>query len=164
MATGKSIFGKAIGFAAGLMGAGAGDAAAQTTDETAARAQAEAEHERILRSLRLVVRDAGYAAHRNRILADRGAQPDDVIFTTPFAKGLELILVADEPTTSKPWMLRDLEPVQGHAGRDHGARPPSGAGDPALAAARGGGGGRCRHGAEGRLSGQPDARRRVGRA
>lgn len=109
MAAGKSIFGKAIGFAAGLMGAGAGDAAAQSTDEAAARAQAEAEHERILRSLRLVVRDAGYAAHRNRILAERGAEPDDVIFATPYAKGLELILVADQPTTSKPWMLRDLK-------------------------------------------------------
>ena len=108
MATGKSIFGKAIGFAAGLMGAGAGDAAAQATDETTARAQAEAEHERILRSLRLVVRDAGYAAHRNRVLAERGAKPDDAILATPYAKGLELILVADQPTTSKPWMLRDL--------------------------------------------------------
>ena len=108
MATGKSIFGKAIGFAAGLMGAGAGDAAAQATDETTARAQAEAEHERILRSLRLVVRDAGYAAHRNRVLAERGAKPDDTILATPYAKGLELILVADQPTTSKPWMQRDL--------------------------------------------------------
>ena len=108
MATGKSIFGKAIGFAAGLMGAGAGDAAAQATDETTARAQAEAEHERILRSLRLVVRDAGYAAHRNRVLAERGAKPDDTILAPPYAKGLELILVADQPTTSKPWMQRDL--------------------------------------------------------
>ena len=109
MAAGKSIFGKAIGFAAGLMGAGNGQAAAQPVDEAAARAQADAEHERILRSLRLVVREAGSTAYRNQILVEQGANADDVIFTRPFAKGLELILVADQPTTSKPWMLRDLK-------------------------------------------------------
>ncbi len=108
MAAGKSIFGKAIGFAAGLVGAGAGPVAAQTTDETTARAQAETEHERILRSLRLVIREAGSTAYRNKILVEHGANADDVIFSTPYAEGLELILVADQPTTSKPWMQRDL--------------------------------------------------------
>ncbi|HEV7342541.1 MAG TPA: hypothetical protein VGN68_12975 [Sphingopyxis sp.] len=112
MAAGKSIFGKAVGFAAGLLGAGGAQAAvlpAKAPDVTSPTAPTDAEVEAELRSLRLVVRDAGYAAHRNRILAERGAQPDDVIFTTPFAKGLELILVADEPTTSEPWMLRELD-------------------------------------------------------
>lgn len=108
MAAGKSIFGKAIGFAAGLVGAGSAQAAAeptQTPDAAAQKAVVESE----MRSLRLVVRDAGYAAHRNRILAERGAQPDDVILSTPYAKGLELILVVDKPTTSTPWMERDLK-------------------------------------------------------
>jgi hypothetical protein len=113
MAAGKSIFGRAIGFAAGLVSAGGGQAAvppanAPPADVTKQKEVVEAVVEAELRSLRLVVRDAGYAGHRNRILAERGAKPDDVIFATPFAKGLELILVADEPTTSKPWMLRDL--------------------------------------------------------
>lgn len=104
MTGGKSVFGKAIGFAAGLLGAGG--AAAQTQDEAAAQADAEQEAE--LRSLRLVIRDAGYAAHRNRILAERGAAAGDVIFSTPYAPGLELILVADKPGTSHPWMQREL--------------------------------------------------------
>lgn len=107
MAGGKSVFGKAIGLAAGLLGAGS--AAAQTRDEAVARADdAAAGQEAELRSLRLVIRDAGYAAHRNRILAERSAKPDDVIFSTPYAPGLELILVADKPGTSHPWMQREL--------------------------------------------------------
>lgn len=108
MAAGRSIFGKMIGFAASLVGAGGAQAAAQPVDEATARAQAEAEHERELRSLRLVVREAGYAARRNRILAERGAKPDDVLLSAPYAKGLELIVVADRPTTSSAWMQRDL--------------------------------------------------------
>lgn len=111
MAAGKSIFGKAVGFAAGLLGAGNAQATvppAKAPDVATPTAPTDAEVEAELRSLRLVVRDAGYAAHRNRILAERGAQGDDVIFATPYAPGLELIVVADSEQSARPWMLRDL--------------------------------------------------------
>lgn len=111
MAAGKSIFGKAVGFAAGLLGAGRAQAAVPPTkapDVMSPTAPTDAEVEAELRSLRLVVRDAGYAAHRNRILAERGAGPDDVIFATTFAPGLELIVVADGAQSARPWMRRDL--------------------------------------------------------
>lgn len=86
-------------------------AAAQPVDAATAkvRAHAAAETERELRSLRLVVREAGYAAHRNQFMAEPGAKRGDVIFSTPYAKGLELIVVADEATTSRPWRQYQLD-------------------------------------------------------
>lgn len=106
MAGGKSIFGKAIGLAAGLLGTG--HAAAEAPDTAAPAANPEADKQRELESLRLVVREAGYAEQRNRILAERGAQADDAIFSTPYAAGLELVVVADRETSSSAWMQRDL--------------------------------------------------------
>ena len=115
MAAGKSIFGKAVGFAAGLLGAGSAQAAvtpAKAPDVATPTTPTDAEVEAELSSLRLVVRDAGYAARRNRILAERGAQPDDAIFATPYATGLELLVVADSAQSGRPWMLRDFARVQ----------------------------------------------------
>lgn len=106
----RSIFGKAMGMAAGLLSTS--NAAAQSPGDAAQRAQIDAQHERELRSLRLVIREAGYAAHRNRILAERGAKEEDAIFFLPYAKGLELILVADRPNSANPWMQRDLDLYQ----------------------------------------------------
>lgn len=106
---GKSIFAKAMGWI-GLFGAG--DAVAETSYTAAQRAETVALQERELRSLRLVVRAGGYAAERNQILAERGAKGDETIFSTAFAPGLELIIVADSSSTSRPWMQHHLNRYQ----------------------------------------------------
>ncbi len=107
MAGGKSIFGRAIGLAAGLLGTV--NVAAQAPDAATPAAGSESDEQRELQSLRLVVREAGYATQRNRLLAERGAKGDEAIFSTPYATGLELVVVADRKTVSSAWMQRDLD-------------------------------------------------------
>lgn len=106
---GKSIFAKVVGWI-GLFGAG--DTVVETSYTAAQGAETVALQERELRSLRLVIRAAGYAAERNQILAERGAKGDEAIFSTAFASGLELIIVADDPSTSRPWMQHHLNLYQ----------------------------------------------------
>lgn len=107
MAGGTSIFGKVAAVFAGLSGAAAPAQAGAPDSAPQQPAAITAEQE--LRSLRLVVREAGTAARRNQILSERGATSDDSVFAAPLAEGLELIVVADRGSTNSMWMVRDLK-------------------------------------------------------
>ena len=86
MAGGKSIFGKVAAVFAGLSGAAAPAQAGAPDSAPQQPAAITAEQE--LRSLRLVVREAGTAARRNQILSERGATSDDSVFAAPLAEAV----------------------------------------------------------------------------
>lgn len=108
MAFSKSAFGKAAGVAASLFGAAAGGAVAQSSGGDAPKAARDAPDE-VLKNLRVVIRHAGYAAQRNQILADRTDKSEERLLSSPFAPGLELVVVEDQPSTSRVWMQYDFD-------------------------------------------------------
>lgn len=94
----------AAGFGAfGLVG----PAAAQEAPAIKAPIATPADIDSARAKLRVVVRNAGYTEQRNAILQQRGN--DDVgIVAMPYSRDLELVLVSDEPMTSKVLDTRAL--------------------------------------------------------
>lgn len=85
----NQLFGKALA-AAGISSLTMADTSAEPTSANTAREPA---------ALRVVVREQGYASHREKILEERSGEPHSVVYS-PYATGLELVLVLDQPLAS----------------------------------------------------------------
>ena len=95
----------AAGFGAfGLAGAAAAQEAPTTKAPIAAPVDIDSERAK----LRVVVRNAGYSKQRNTIL-QQGNNDDVGIVAVPYSRDLELVLVSDEPMTSKVLDTRKLK-------------------------------------------------------
>ena len=103
--TAKWFRSAAAGFGAfGLGGAAAAQEAPTTKAPIAAPVDVDGERAK----LRVVVRNAGYSKQRNTIL-QQGNNDDVGIVAVPYSRDLELVLVSDEPMTSKLLDTRKLK-------------------------------------------------------